>query len=154
MALPWAYFDTSVLAKRYLNEPGSFQARLLMREYRCLTSALAPVEAVSALARRRVTGELSDRALAAIESRLTIDRGRWDLVAVSETLLRRAEQVVHDRGIKALDGIHIAGALLFQTNSMVRVPFVSADERQLNAAAACGLSIKPVHGSAGPRGPV
>src|SRR5271167_4724081 len=117
MALPWAYFDTSVLAKRYLNEPGSFQARILMREYRCLTSVLAPVEAVSTLARRRVTGELSDRAFAAIDSRIKTDRERWELVAVSETLLRRAEEVVRDRGIKTLDAIHIASALLFQADS-------------------------------------
>lgn len=141
MALPWAYFDTSVLAKRYLNEPGSFQTRILMREYRCLTSVLATVEAVSALARRRVMGELSDHAVAAIDSRMRTDRERWELVAVSERLLRMAEEVVRERAVKALDGIHIASALLFQADSGIRIPFISADERQLNAAAACGLSV-------------
>ena len=142
MALPWAYFDTSVLAKRYLNESGSFQARVLMRKYRCLTSVLTPVEAVSALARRRVAGELSDRAFVVTDSRLRTDRERWELVAISGHLLRRAEQVVRDQGTKALDGIHIASALLFQADSRIRIPFISADERQLDAAAACGLLVE------------
>jgi len=142
MAQPWAYFDTSILTKRYLNEPGSFEARILLRKYRCLTSAIAPVEAMSAVARRRVTLELNDRAFAAIKSRVRADRERWELIAVTELVLRRAEEVVCARGIKALDGIHIASALLVEADMRIRLPFISADERQLNAASTFGLQLE------------
>jgi len=144
MTLPWAYFDTSVLAKRYLNEPGSFQARILIRKNRCVTSILTPVEIMSVLARRRLTGELSDRAFTAIESRATKDRERWEYVAISETLLRRAEQVVRGGGIKTLDAIHIAAALLFQDDSGARISFISADRRQSDAAAVFGMRVEPL----------
>jgi len=103
---------------------------------------LTPIEAVSALARRRVAGELSARAFAVSDSRLRTDRDRWELVAVSAALLRTAEEVVRDRGIKALDAVHFASALMFQSDSRIRIPFNSADERPLGAAAACGLRVE------------
>ena len=43
----WAYFDTSVLVKRYVKEQGSAAARRLLQRYRFLSSAVAPVEVVS-----------------------------------------------------------------------------------------------------------
>jgi len=52
--------------------------------------------------------------------------------------------VARARAIKALDAIHIAGALLFQSDSGVRIPFISADEKQLNAALAFGLRVERV----------
>jgi predicted nucleic acid-binding protein len=134
-----AYFDTSVLAKRYLNETGSLDARRLLREYRCVTSVLTPVELASALTRRRIMGELNERVVGAIMRRASADRSQWELVAVTEPLLRGAEEVIRSTGLKALDGLQIASALFFQDRSIARIPFISPDERQLNAAAACGL---------------
>jgi uncharacterized protein len=64
------------------------------------------------------------------------------LVAVSAALLRTAEEVVRDRGVRALDAIHIASALMFQADSRIRIPFITADERQLGAAVACGLRLE------------
>ena len=48
-----AYFDTSVLVKRYVREDGSMYARALMRRHRVVSSAVAPLELLSALTRRR-----------------------------------------------------------------------------------------------------
>ena len=44
MAEALAYFDTSVLIKRYVEEPGSDHARRLMRRYRLLSSVITSVE--------------------------------------------------------------------------------------------------------------
>jgi predicted nucleic acid-binding protein len=144
MTLPWAYFDTSVLAKRYLTEPGSFQARVLIRKYRCVTSVLTPVELFSAFVRRRLSGELNDRAFAAVKSRANRDRERGEFVAVNESLLRQAEQVIRVRGIKALDAVHIASALTFRDDSGAHTSFISADEKQLDAAIASGMQVERV----------
>jgi hypothetical protein len=51
MAEALAYFDTSAMIKRYVEEPGFAHTRRLMRHYRVLSSVIAPVEAVSAVAR-------------------------------------------------------------------------------------------------------
>jgi hypothetical protein len=52
--------------------------------------------------------------------------------------------VVGIRGIKALDAIHIAGALTFQADSGARTSFISADEKQLDAAVAFGMQVERV----------
>jgi predicted nucleic acid-binding protein len=74
MPAPWAYFDTSVLVKRYVREPSSASARTLLRQYQFLSSAIASLEAISALCRRRATGDLTKRDFAAIMSRIQKDR--------------------------------------------------------------------------------
>ncbi len=53
-----AYFDTSVLVKLYVWEDGSAMARTLPRRHRCVVSAIAPVEVVSALHRRAAAGDV------------------------------------------------------------------------------------------------
>jgi predicted nucleic acid-binding protein len=139
-----AYFDTSVLVKPYVNEEGSFQARLLSRKYRCVSSDITSVEMTSALIGRLRASQLSACALAAIAGRLPSDRRKWLLINVNDSVLTRAEQVVRDCGIKSLDAIHIASALQFQVNSGMLVPFLSADRKQLLAAAECGLRVEPL----------
>jgi len=51
-ALP-AYFDSSVVVKRYVREQDSEAAARLLHEYQPVSSALLPVEISSALRRRR-----------------------------------------------------------------------------------------------------
>ncbi|MBI1816879.1 MAG: type II toxin-antitoxin system VapC family toxin [Deltaproteobacteria bacterium] len=91
-----AYFDTSVVVKRYVHEAGAVRARTLLRRYRFVSSALTPVEALSALNRRRRAGDLATTDFEAIIARLQRDRAIWDLVSLSPTVLGLAEQVVRD----------------------------------------------------------
>ena len=60
MPAPSAYFDASVLVKRYFTGPGSTSSRMLLRRYDVLSSAVVPVELVSELARRRSAGEVGE----------------------------------------------------------------------------------------------
>ena len=90
MTPPFAYFDTSVVVMRYVLEPSSTMARTFLRRYRCLSSAILPVEVVSALARRRAAGDLATADLALIASRLAEDRRRWELVPALGRLTRPA----------------------------------------------------------------
>jgi predicted nucleic acid-binding protein len=103
-----------------------------------------PLEALSAVCRRRALGQISDSAFARISSLLKIDRERWDLLVVDNSVLHRAEAVLRDYGVKTLDAIYIASALLFQSGVGSRIAFISGDERQLSAAAACDLSVRPL----------
>ena len=56
-----AYFDTSVLVKNYVREPGSARAGQLLRSHAFLSSCIVSVELVSALMRRKSRQELALR---------------------------------------------------------------------------------------------
>lgn len=136
-----AYFDTSVLVKRYVEERGSTATRKLLQRYRFLSSAVAPVEALSALSRRRTDGELTQRDFLAIKSRLHKDRAYWELVEVGPIVLSQAEELVQRAGLRTLDALHVASALTFQAASGLTIPFVTADARQRDAAESLALNL-------------
>jgi uncharacterized protein len=130
----WAYFDTSVLVKRYVKEQGSAAARRFLQRYRFLSSAVAPVEVLSVVSRRCTVGELTQRDFLAIRSRLHKDRSYWELVEVGEIVLNQAEELAKKTGLRTLDALHLASALTFQAASGLTVPFITADVRQRKAA--------------------
>ncbi len=136
-----AYFDTSVLVKRYIKEKGSGPTRRLLQRFRFLSSTIAPVEALSALSRRRACGELTPRDFLAIRSRLDKDRAYWELVEVSEPVLRHAEELVQKTDVRTLDALHIASAIMFQTASGLTIPFITSDAKQRDAAQAMALTV-------------
>jgi uncharacterized protein len=136
-----AYFDTSVLVKRYVNEQGSILARRLLRNCRILSSALVPLEALSTFARRRTAGELSESSFSAIVARISTDRRQWELIELTAPILAQAEQVLQRTQLRTLDALHLASALVFQDRSSAALPFVTADERQRQAAQQMGLRV-------------
>jgi len=138
---PSAYFDTSVVVTRYINEPSSTRARELFRRWRLVCSGIVPVELGSALRRRANLGELSDAALTAALRRIDDDRARWELIEVAPPVLSRAETVALQFGVGALDAIHIASALVFADELGRRLPFVTAEARQREAAARLNLEV-------------
>jgi predicted nucleic acid-binding protein len=141
MAPPFAYFDTSVVVKRYVRESRSTVARTLLRRYRCLSSAILPVEVMSALTRRQAVGDLAASDFTAILSQIAEDRRRWELVPVTGSLLALAEDLVHRNLLRTLDAIHLAAALTFRSTTGLRVPFATADARQRDAAEPVGLAV-------------
>jgi len=136
----WAYFDTSVLVKRYVQETGSSQARTLLKKHYILTSAIAPTEAISALSRRRTLEELTAKHFAETLSRVKADRAYWELVEVSALVLNKAEEMIIQTGLRTLDAIHLASILTFHTASGIHIPFITGDAKQREAATHVGLS--------------
>lgn len=132
--MDWAYFDTSVLVKRYVTEPGSIQARRILRTHRFLSSAIAPVEAVSAFRRRQRLGNLSTASVHAIIRRIGQDRAHWELVSISPDVFQHAEKLIMKLEVRTLDALHIASALAFRVASGMRIPFMTADQQQAEAA--------------------
>jgi predicted nucleic acid-binding protein len=138
---PWAYFDTSALVKRYVQEPGRREVLKLLRKHDFVTSALLPVELRSAFRRRVMDGTLSAAKLPLILRRAAADRAYWTLVEVGTTVLSAAETLVATHPIRTLDAIHVASAQLFAARlPSAALVFVSADQRQTEAAIAIGLS--------------
>ncbi len=140
--MKFAYFDTSALIKRYVREPGSARVVSLLRQHDLLSSAITPVEIMSALGRRRRDRELSEEAFVATLSRVRSDRTRWELVEVGETVLNRAEEIVQGTvPVTALDAIHVASLMAFQAAAGFRIPFVTGDGRQRDAGLLLELDI-------------
>jgi predicted nucleic acid-binding protein len=136
-----AYFDTSVLVKNYVREAGSPRAVELLRSYTFLSSAIAPVELMSALMRRKSRQELRASDMAAIFARVRHDRAYWKLVDVGVAVLSQAEEIVQTVQMRALDTIHVASLLTFQAASGMRVPFITADDSQRDAAEQMKLDV-------------
>jgi len=140
--MTFAYFDTSALIKRYVSEKGSARVVSLLGRHDLLSSAITPIEVMSALCRRKRNGELSDEHFAVTVSRVQGERTRWELVELAETVLTRAEEIV--QGIvpmRSLDAIHLASLMTFQAASATRIPFVTGDDRQRQAAAQIALNV-------------
>jgi predicted nucleic acid-binding protein len=131
-----AYFDTSVLLKRYVEEAGSARARSLLKSHLLVSSAIAPIEAMSAICRRRDTGELSAKAFAQVTRRFQRDRARWELVEVTPQILDMAEELVGRLNVRTLDAVHLSSGHLLQAALRSRLRFVTADARQRAAATA------------------
>lgn len=121
--------------KRYVQEEGSSRAQSLLKKYRILTSAIAPTEAISALSRRRTLQELTAKHFTEILSRIKADRAYWELVEVSALVLNEADEVILKTDIRTLDAIHLASILIFQTASGIKIPFITGDTQQREAAA-------------------
>jgi hypothetical protein len=141
----FAYFDTSALVKRYVEEPGRGDVRQLLRKNDCVVSAVLPVEVRSALRRRAAEGVLDEKRTTSILKRFTADRAFWTVIEVSGDVLAAAETVAAAHPLRALDAIHVASARLFATRiAPSEFIFVSADIRQTTAAADLGMTIRHV----------
>lgn len=136
-----AYFDTSVLVKRYVREVDSAKAAVLIRRHAVLSSAIAPLEALSALTRRRSEGDVRSRDFAAILARLRLDRELWTTVEVDADVRSKAEELVERHAVRTLDAIHLASAMVFANSARRSIPFITADLRQREAARAEGLNV-------------
>jgi uncharacterized protein len=138
----FAYFDTSALVKRYIRERGSARVVSLLVEHDFLSSAITPVEVFSALARKRRYGELSDGNFAEMLSRIQSERVQWELVEVGEPVLNQAQEIVQGTvPVRALDAFHIASLVTFEAATGMRIPFITGDRRQRDAAIHLGLDV-------------
>jgi uncharacterized protein len=138
----WAYFDSSAVVKLYVQERGRAALLRLLRQHEVVASAILPVEIRGALRRRAAENVIESRRLPAALHQLDSDCAQWNLLAVSTEILERAEQIVASHAVRTLDAIHIASAQEFAGRLQTRMPFISADHRQREAAAAAGLTVR------------
>ena len=140
--MTFAYFDTSALIKRYVRESGSARVVSLLRRHDLLSSAITPIEVMSALSRKRRDRELSEEDFAVTVSRVQTERTRWELIEIGAPVLSRAEEIVQGSlPMRALDAVHLASLTTFQAAAGIRIPFVTGNGRQRDTAALLGLDI-------------
>jgi len=141
----WAYFDTSALVKRYVDEIGRREVLRLLRRHACVTSAVLPVELRSALKRRVSEGTVDSSRVPEVLKRVAVDRAYWTLMDVGPDVLAAAETLAAAYPLRTLDAIHVASAQLFAGRvTSPELIFVSADARQIAAAAAVGMAVRHI----------
>ena len=143
--MEFAYFDTSALIKRYVEEVGRREVLALLRKNHCVISAGLSLEVRSALRRRMGDKTLDAKRAPSVLRRFAADRAYWTVIEVSSEVLAAAEALSGAHPLRALDSIHVASAKLFRdrvgAGSFI---LVSADSRQTRVADAIGLEARYV----------
>ena len=138
-----AYFvDTSALAKRYVQEPGTAWVRSLTHRGTAnpiYVARVTAVEVTAAVARRRKGKRLTTRKASDILWRFRKHlAGRYTVLEITPALWAAAMTVANTHELRAYDAVQLAVALEVnrdhQNAGIGLVTLVSAD-RDLNAAA-------------------
>lgn len=125
-----AYFDTSVLFKLLLDEPGAAEARAAWASAeQTVCSRLAFVETRSALAAARRARRMDDEAHEELKRRFAELMVPATVVEVDEPLTEIAADLAEAHALRGYDAVHLAAAL-----SAGAEVFVSSDADQLRAA--------------------
>ncbi len=111
------YWDSALVAKFYLNEPGRNEVRALARSAGVVvTSALAIAEVSAAFHRKLREVAISRDVFRALQGQFHHDaeRGLWRMVGVTEALLQEVQVLfahLHaDIYLRSLDAVHLVTA--------------------------------------------
>lgn len=141
------FFDASALLKRYVREVGSDWVCDTTRPQPGQTIYIAqvtPLEIISALARLRRVGQMTDRTMQA--ARLHVQRHvarQYQVITLVPAIFGRAERLIDRYDLFAADALQLACVLSVEHYLLATglVTFVSADDRLLAAAHGEGLLI-------------
>ena len=148
--MPIYFVDTSALAKRYVNEPGSAWLRALLNPTtgaETLIVRIAAVELIAAITRRERGGSVSLADAAAARAAVRSDlAAEYQVVEVTEALIGRAMSLAEAHGVRGYDAVQLAAALevnaLLVAGALPPLLLVSADSELNAAATAEGLAIE------------
>jgi uncharacterized protein len=132
------FFDSSALAKRYLEEKGSDRVQAILASASALgVSVICVPEIISALCRCRRERRLSTQQYRDAKVALFSDIEDASVVGISEEVITRSVELLERFPLRSADALHIACAAEWSAEL-----FVSADERQARAARAHGLQVE------------
>lgn len=132
------FLDSSALAKRYVQEPGSDRVEEILSAASSLgISVICVLEIVSALCRRRREGKLSKQQYLKAKQALFGDIEDTSVVNVTDQVIARAVELLEGWPLRSSDSLHIASAAEWSAELLV-----SADQRQCAAARGYGLQVE------------
>jgi predicted nucleic acid-binding protein len=132
------FLDTSALAKRYIEEPGSAAVEKIFRETDELGLSIVVVpEMISALNRLMREKKLDAGIYGTVKRLFSEDIGGADIVELAEEVVALAISLIETNPIRALDAIQVASAIRWKADL-----FVTSDRRQSKSAAKAGLKTK------------
>ncbi len=130
------YVDSSAIAKRYLDEPGSEEAVAASVLARIVvTSRIAFTEVARAITRDEPLG-----VDAPVYAGWEADWEAHQIVEVTQDIAEHAARLADQHELRTLDALHLASALSVTT---VPLRFATWDRRLHAAARAAGLRVVP-----------
>lgn len=136
------FLDSSALAKRYVQEPGSDRLQEILWSASTLgVSVLCISEIVSALCRRRRERTLSPQQYLKAKRALLVDIEDSTIVYVTDQVVARAVELLERWPLRSSDSLQVASAAEWSAEL-----FVSADEKQCIAARGFGLQVEDLSG--------
>ncbi len=146
---PTAFLDSSAIVKLSLEERGSEWLRAEVRDHvtQLFVVRVAAVEVVSAIARRRKTGQLSaETASRLIDQVWTEFEEQFNVLEVNPFLATFAMNIADIHGLRAYDAIQLAAAVDANDQrrffGMSPLTFVSSDHELNEAAHREGLLVE------------
>jgi uncharacterized protein len=134
------FFDSSALAKRYIEEKGSDQIQAILSSASALAvSVICIPEIVSALCRRRRERKVSTQEYRNAKASILSDIDDATVIGITETVIAQAVALLEQFPLRSADALHVACASEWSTEL-----FVSADDRQCAAARAHGLRVEAI----------
>ncbi len=137
------YLDSSVLAGRYLSDPGHKELAPPAHASPPWTSRLTLVEIASAVHRRHREALINRGERDQILKQVEADTADLRLVECSADLLARASSLLARHPLRAGDAIQLASALSLLPAGGGAVELWTTDSRLATAAAAEGLRVHP-----------
>lgn len=137
------FLDSSALAKRYVQEPGSDRLEEILSSASSLgVSVICLSEIISALCRRRRERRLSPQQYLEAKRALFEDIEDSTIIHVTDQVVARAVKLLERWPLRSSDSLQVASAAEWSAEL-----FVSADEKQCVAARGYGLQVEELPGS-------
>ena len=138
-----AFWDASAIVPLCCSQSATSRSRKLLRNVgRMVVWWGTPVEARSAFARLVRDGSLTDAECVRAVKLLDQLRPSWDEIQPAERVRAIAERLPDKHGVRALDAMQLAAALVWCREQPNRRPFICFDERLAIAAADVGFTVR------------
>jgi predicted nucleic acid-binding protein len=134
-----AFWDSSALVALCIDQVFSANAKELIEQYEAVAWWAAPIEVYSAFARLTRMGQIEEGGLAEAHRRLDKLRSQWQEIEPSDSLRAFAEELPNRYGLRAADALQLAAAWTWTMQRPANRPFLSGDQKLLEAARQMGF---------------
>ncbi len=129
------YVDSSVIVKRYYEEPGSERLReRWATSERVFTSRVAYAEVHAALARKHREGDLATAPFRRSARAFEIEWMAYDQILLDAATLGAVRRLVSSHPLRGYDAVHLAAALWVRDRIGDALEFWVSDERLAGTA--------------------
>lgn len=139
------YLDASALVKAYVEEVGSPDVRSIIDRAETVgTAAITRVEVSAGLARAARMEILSTSAAEQAVRQFRLEWVSLLRIRISDPLIRRADDLVWQFGLRGNDAVHLSAALVWQESLAESVSLATYDQQLWEAGRASELEVWPV----------
>ncbi len=131
------FFDSSAFVKRYIQEAGTEEiVAWCDRATEIVLAGIALPEIISAFCRLRRESRIDNTQYRQLKTLLLADIEDAAICDLTPLVIARTITALEASGLRGMDAIHIGSALIMQADV-----FITADERQMEAALRAGLRV-------------